>query len=1016
MRPVVLRLQGFMAFAARQEVDFRVLQHDTLMMIAGETGAGKTALLDAMTYALFGASTGGERKETNYRSDHVDDGTESYVDFQFRLRGQIYRVLRMPPQKGTSIGKYELYTLDDIDAPNPTLVASSKSKVTKKVTELLGYNLEQFRSVVILPQGQFRDFLQAKAEKKSQILSSLLRTLRYKLLQERLQALFNEVKNAQADTRKDMAGILERAGVETESDLVAAVVLLQENISTQRKTVFYKKAATTKAQQAFDSATQTQRTFEALDVAHAHLKATEEAAGAQKQRKATLALARRASQVQTSAKLYSLRLAELEKTSTLVPLAEATLTKATQHLEQSLKRYQEESARKPEQETLQKRVTELNLSLPNVRDLKELQEQLCTGQVQAKESEALRDTAKTTHSRLEITLKELQSTLEELSQCSKQLPAATENLAYATERRVQYESLNASKEEVAAAQQADSEAQAIYEQAQATATTSDNTFRTLYAAHLADYAAKLAGELVEGTPCQVCGSTTHPSPKPMGTDGPDKAQVETARTAADHAKNAERDAQERLLTTKNQVTQCKQRVQDLRRQLGTHADLGLEALKDREETLKNTVEETRQAHTLLPTTTRDVEEQQAELAQAQEEIQRHTTALQEQTNRNERLAGQIQGLMKTAPKGIETLEALELKIAETTGALQTLKTAFTTAESEWREAEKQQAEAMTARTHALESLTECQTNKETALTAFQTHLKEQAFTNESAYAQALRSRDDQNTLETEINAYEEGKNILLGQIRELRAALGEKKRPDLSGLQEALALALAAEETEMEALTALQNECSPKEENIAHLKNLREQNAEREAEYQLLGSLSNTATGGCGIKITFERWVLAGLLDQVLIFANRRFTRMSGGRYTLERAGIDAKRDGRAQAGLELLAHDSFTGKARDASTLSGGEGFQASLSLALGLAEVVQAQSGGVELGAMFIDEGFGTQSEQALDSVLETLEGLQSTGRIVGFISHVESMRDRIPTKLLVTKTIAGSSVRWSTPNHPG
>ena len=230
MKPLVLDLQAFMPYGTRQVIDFRDLGTQRLMMIAGETGSGKTAILDAMAYGLFGASTGGARTEASYRSHHAEQGTFTYVNFRFELQGHCYRVVRFPPQKGKSQGAYELWRQTLVDDVEGELIASGKTKVNKAVQSLLGYSLNQFRSVIMLPQGQFREFLAAKTEKKAEILSTLFRTDRYQALQDELYARFKRLESEQADTRKQIAGILERAEVENELQLSEAIATLKAEI------------------------------------------------------------------------------------------------------------------------------------------------------------------------------------------------------------------------------------------------------------------------------------------------------------------------------------------------------------------------------------------------------------------------------------------------------------------------------------------------------------------------------------------------------------------------------------------------------------------------------------------------------------------------------------------------------------------------------------------------------------------------------------------------------------------
>ena len=277
---------------------------------------------------------------------------------------------------------------------------------------------------------------------------------------------------------------------------------------------------------------------------------------------------------------------------------------------------------------------------------------------------------------------------------------------------------------------------------------------------------------------------------------------------------------------------------------------------------------------------------------------------------------------------------------------------------------------------------------------------EAGFADTDAYRAAQLTESEKNQLDGQIKAYDEQVNRLRGQLQQLASETLGLTRPDVAVSLKSLEAAQFDEAKARERLLELQKQLSPKEQGLASIHALKSQSAQREAAFGRMATLAKTAHGDNGYRIKFERYVMAGLLDEVLVRASRRLRSMSRGRYMIRRVKLHSddskakkgqrKLDRRSQAGLELEVVDDFTGRERDASTLSGGEGFQASLALALSLADVVQAQSGGIELSAMFIDEGFGTQSAEDLDSVLDTLVSLQDSSRLVGFISHVEGMKE--------------------------
>jgi exonuclease SbcC len=309
-----------------------------------------------------------------------------------------------------------------------------------------------------------------------------------------------------------------------------------------------------------------------------------------------------------------------------------------------------------------------------------------------------------------------------------------------------------------------------------------------------------------------------------------------------------------------------------------------------------------------------------------------------------------------------------------------------------------------------------QVSREAQLT-FEARVAEAGFGDLDAYRAARLESDEIVSLEETLRQYDHDSTSAKGILDHLNEQLTGIEHPELDALRAMVIEARAKLEAVEADLLRMREAVSPMVRARQEIDELKKASAIREAEYGIMATLRDVAQGKGPNQsgIQFERYILAGLLDEVLVHATTRLRIMSDGRYTIQRKDPNRARttifvhDKRRETGLELEVVDTFTGKERDAGTLSGGEGFQASLSLALGLADVVQAQSGGIQLSAMFIDEGFGTQSEEALDAVLDTLTGLQASGRLVGFISHVKELKTRIPAQLHVHKTTTGSHVQW-------
>ncbi len=400
----------------------------------------------------------------------------------------------------------------------------------------------------------------------------------------------------------------------------------------------------------------------------------------------------------------------------------------------------------------------------------------------------------------------------------------------------------------------------------------------------------------------------------------------------------------------------------------------------------------------------------AQTGRRKTELQAETDALAQDSLRKESERVAAQAALTTEerhlPEGLRTTSAIDTALEATRDAASLLEESLRQARADAVTAREKAASAQSELDASQLALTQARQRFEASASLFASRLDEALFVDETTYQAAKKTSEERVAIADWIKEYDGEVNVIRGRIGQLTSATAERERPDLDASHEALNACQEAEASVRATLEELRGILSPLTEARRSVEALRADQAANEAQFGIVATLGQTAQGKNGHNLKFERYVLASLLDEVLEYANIRLHSMSSGRYRLTRPDLDTSTlDKRSQAGLDLDVADAFTGSTRSARTLSGGEGFQASLALALGLADVIQSQAGGIELSAMFIDEGFGTQSAEALDCVLDTLVSLQSSGRLVGFISHVEALKDRIHARLVVQKTPTGS-----------
>ncbi|MCZ7664785.1 MAG: SMC family ATPase [Thermoleophilia bacterium] len=919
MRPLHLTMQAFGPYAGTQIIDFRALGDSTFLLIHGPTGAGKTSILDAMSVALYGQTTGSERTAEQMRSQFADPDHPTALSFDFAIGGDKYRVERTPRQErpaargsGGMVEAQPTATLWrrtglDRDDDSGDVLASGTRAVTQAVEGLLGFSVEQFRQVVMLPQGRFRELLSANSSERQQILEELFGAQLYGGFEEFLKGKKKSAAQRLKELESRMNEALRGHEVETKEGLEGLI----------------EAAAVTR-----DSAAEAERT--ARSAREAVEKALEEG-------KAVADLIRAA---------QNARAACLE--------AEGGVTRAQTELETASAALLEERGRDPERETLRATMTRLRELGPKVAELAQRTAELEQARADRDASEKAVLSAEERSQAAAAALDELRAQRLAAQQAASSLAAERPALELAEDRLRGLTSLQNLDEQIRRAGEAETQARSAQETAQRDL---DRALAGLDAAESewrAGQAAVLASTLVEGEPCPVCGSTEHPLPAHaagalVSTEDLElaKAHVESLRATADAFREQGSGA-------RTAVEGLRARRADAAGALGDDGTLTAAALALR-------IRE-QQARVAERGTLVDQLETAAELPPGHEEREETARLSAERAAGDKQQAEAVLETQKTAVSTLEgTVEARERDVPEEYRPPGVLAAAL--------------AEAETRLGHLDGALDRAAATEREAANAL-------------AQAEALRAREA---------AYaEKAERTVAGVVP-----------PDLPSLEHDAFVARQAWETAFTEATRTLERHESLKKTLGRVQQLHAEYAALENEYSVIALLADTASSKT---MTFQRWVLAAFLDEVLVAATRRLLEMSRGRYRLHQAAGPA--DGRRVGGLDVEVFDEFTGLDRPASTLSGGEGFLASLALALGLAEVVQNFSGGIRLDTVFIDEGFGTLDQEALDAAIETLLDLREHGRLVGVISHVPELRERIDCRLEITPGPRGSTATLVVP----
>ena len=1023
MRPIRVELQAFGPFPGKQVVDFRDLGARTLFLISGPTGAGKTSILDGICFALYGEATGQDRTPEGLRSDHAAPEVPTRVVFDFELKGAHYRIERGPKQPRPKL-RGSGFTTAAADAtlwhctnpadsahPGPVL-ATSYLGVTAEVEKLLHFEVAQFRQVVILPQGEFRRFLASKTANREAILATLFNTDRYLHVEKALRERKLAIDNSLHDNDNARLTLLKDHGVDKDAAFEAlhqaqALELTQLDATTQPL-----QAAATAA----DGALATGRDHAQKLAEHGEARAQATTLEGQRPgidaQRVELERARQAASLRDTEAHRQRRAHELTDAQTEHGNAQALVQRATEALAQAQAQLEDQLAPKQAEarKAAQARVLELEAL------------EAVAGELEAaRVAQALADTGQQSAAKALAGAQQrrdhLQAQLDQRRKAFQQAEAAAEgvstsqvaaNAATATVRH--HKALQRHRAEHTQQQLGLAQAQARLEAAQAQLEASRAAQQALLLAQLEGQAALLAGQLEAGAPCPVCGSQHHPAPAQPGSDIPSEAQLAAAQQQLDRSSNQREAAVATVAKASAGLEVLAGKIELHVEQLAEAADQPLVQLEADMAKAIARLAHARNASQQLPAL-------QAAVASLQQQ-QLQATADHEQAQQAHLQAQQALAAAKATfterqaklPEPLRASGALAAASQKAQAHALALQQALEQAQAAASTVQARLAQRKGQLSQAAEALAEAVERDATAAGELAARICEAGFVDPADYAQAKRPAPAMAQLEAGIRAWEQALAANTTRLERAEQAAQGLTAPDLEALEQRAVQARLAHDQHLQQLGGARQRVHKLETTRQAIARIDAEQATKRKQLTIVGRLANVANGRNPKGLAFRRFVLASLLERVLVSANARLQVMSSSRYTLRR--FEGRGDGRQAGGLDLEVLDAYTGRARPVSTLSGGEGFEASLALALGLADTVQSRSGGIQLDAVFVDEGFGSLGQEDLDAVLQSLQDLQVGGRLVGIISHVAELRERITTRLELSKARQGSTAHFVVP----
>lgn len=1020
MRPLKLVMNAFGPYKEEVTLDFTTLSQSSLFLVSGPTGAGKTTIFDAIAFALFDAASGDSREKDTFKSQFASDTDLCFVELEFELNGKIYSIRREP----TQIGPGERTKTKQIQA---NVAFYHEHGVTTKVREandeiqsLLGLTYEQFRQIVMLPQGAFKKMLESNSGDKEKIFRNIFQTEKFELFQTRLKEKAKELENK----RKSYKQALEQSfqGIETEQnerlekaieqfDVTATLEELSRLLKEEEQVLQKIRDEHKKKQEESQKQSRIIETLQQKEELEKEQNQLKDSALKIKELKDQLEKHEQAEKLKQAED----RAIESEKSWREKKVALASHQETKRTITKELKETEKKLV------SLQEDVDQLNVTREEVNKLKEMLKQFEQAEkvskqisTQAKEirtAESMISSLEKDLKQLIIELKEKQQALEAISdirikrdQISKEIANQKEALYKIAIRKEKLEGLCRLRSEGANVKQEFSltaknykEKQRMFDQA-----------KSLYYSNLA---VVLAGELKEGEACPVCGSTEHPKKAFEEQTNVTEEEVNKLEKQKNDVQQKYNQLGARLEYLSKEVMK---RCEELSIEPGSSAEAFEQAKRqeiEKTDALDQLEREYKEKEKQVKKE-KEVKYQVEQLQKAQQSasrtLQKQEATIEHAVNRKEEMQQELKILSEQIDSGSK--ENVKSQVLEKEAFIQKTEKEYAKMQTKLSEVKANLASNSKAIELTEEQIEELQKQK-TAQTEVFEQLLEQSFMDET-FSSFILDETEKEEKKKQVETYKESQAINISHLAKVNQQLAEignvqTKQIHLNNLEELREQLPILEERRDYFIRVV----SQNKKSISMIKEYQKQSMEIEQAYQIFGELSKMASGTSNETeyISFERYVLGIYFDEILIAANERFSQMTNHRYELKRKIEKAK--GAGPKGLDIDVFDHYTGKSRGVNTLSGGETFKASLALALGLSDVIQNQNGGVSVDTLFVDEGFGTLDSDSLDMAIQTLLDLHQRGRLVGIISHVDELKTRIPAHIIVEKTSTGSTARIQT-----
>lgn len=1044
MRPLTLTMTAFGPYANKQVIDFTKLQSKNLFLISGATGSGKTTIFDAICFALYGESSGSARTAESLRSHFASAHTLTTVSLLFELNNVQYLVERIPKQlKPKSRG--EGFTEQSVQA-NLTIFKNDNNKVytgattvTKKLQSIIGLNAEQFKQIMMIPQGEFRKLLVSDSKEREKVLQKLFDSKVYNRIQFKLELqakdIYASVKEKTIRRQEALKNIdygdnyVLKELIENFEE-VSFIVELTNKVISQDNITLKELKNNVNTQNNYLKQLESEKR-EAIENNNKLLKKQQLNSSVLKQQQQQNYYNQLQVKAEKAEKAYRLIAQEnnlLIQTKELNEQREK-LSILNQQLDTVKSKYQVVCSRYEKEQSC--KAVEFRKSIyADILSLESLVVKVTNLASFEQEKEKIEDKITNLNQQIMITEAKITNTKQQKEKTLKELDICKHStIQLEQNKNMQLKNTNllslvtktlAFKNDFSNYKSKEQEFINKVKLTQNIYTDKANFVKQQKINFLLNQAAVLAKQLKQGDKCPVCGSEKHPHLAQFSAEVVSEQELTELEKELEVFTRIAHKETEELAQIKGQLLQKQQQYNSAFEELKNSLTMNIltdikEAFKIKQdlESKQSILKSTEKKLILIVNNTNALNSKKNELSNRlivdEKKLKRLNQELLSNSNILAKLKSTIENIHQDLPPNVRDLASLNNKLKHKQQQYKQCEINLELANNAYFKLNKELA-LVSSQIEQLNTVISGKTaNLQELKQDFALQITKHGFLSESEYQQAKLTEQQIAHIKQQVTEYFNELYSLQEQLKDIDKQTNNIVEANITDLDQQILTQDKKLQELREKTSQLEHKINNNSKALKQINEITEQIQQQEQRYELIGHLAKIANGKSNevAKITFERYVLAAFLEDILQAANLRLQKMTSGRYQLARTEeIDRKNK---QSGLELEVFDNYTGLTRHVKTLSGGESFKASLSMALGLSDVVQAYAGGIKLDTMFVDEGFGTLDPESLDNAINCLIDLQNSGRLVGIISHVPELKERISARLEVTANNTGSSAKF-------